>query len=88
MTILYCAAKLKSVNISESYVWDQTAKFYCYTVLFNSPSDLDLPLVDVVVETAAAASPGLVEWAFADDEEGIDFELTDTFPTRSFLLAS
>ena len=27
MMILYRAAKLKSANISESYVWDETAKF-------------------------------------------------------------
>ena len=62
---------------------------YCNNTLVTLPSGLERPLVDVVVETAAAgASPGLVEWALADEEEGIALELPDALPTRSFRLAS
>lgn len=55
---------------------------------------LDLLLLDVVVDTAAAAAakPGLVEWGaagiFVDDEEGVDLEVADKPPPWSFLLAS
>ena len=49
-----------------------------------------LALLPVVVETAAAARPGLVEWAagiFTDDE-GADLETPEPLPLSSFLLAS
>ena len=55
-----------------------------------SPGGLALLPVDVVVETAAAARPGLVEWAagiFTDDE-GADLETPEPLPLSSFLLDS